>query len=284
MANYHNDFEYRGRCKLSDITDYHHLENWSNNTFIGISNFPFSIMANANQYLDYFNIICTGTNTFNVTLKEMGSPSSTTTNINATTVVSMLQSYLKTGEYLKDHFYFVNFGTKAHLTANESFLHQDETAMFIYQYLSPKKQVTKELKSLDGLSININTIISKKNINVGLKMTDVPMFNYVYIPCLDRYYYVQSESLINDFTTFELVEDVLMSFDSLIRQQTAFVERQENTYNLDIIDNYRSFENECSYTYVELTNTLFDVTSTGTTIGGVNRNLRFVLTVVGDNS
>ena len=68
-------------------------------------------------------------------------------------------------------------------------------------------------------------------------------FNYVYIQPLNRYYYVQSVELVtNKIARLYLQEDVLMSFKDLIKDQTAFISRNENDYDLDIVDDYVQYD------------------------------------------
>lgn len=160
-----------------------------------------------------------------------------------------------------------------------------DNAIEIYLLKSPRKQVTKSLKSVGIISGNYTKPITYRSISLDIvNHSDLPFFNYLYIPELKRYYYVQESTQIKGFEQLTLVEDVLMSWDSLIRSQTAYVTRNENTYDVDIIDNQRTFKNENTFTYTELTTELFDVDTTGSTIGGVDRGVRFVLTIVGDSN
>lgn len=96
---------------------------------------------------------------------------------------------------------------------------------------------------LDKTLAEVGTILGTFNQAIGLKTIDVDIagyardFNYVWIPTLRRYYYVDSVDLISaDVTRLHLKEDVLMSWKSLIRSQTAFIERQENVYDDDLVD------------------------------------------------
>ena len=56
--------------------------------------------------------------------------------------------------------------------------------------------------------------------------------NYIYIAELNRYYYVDSVTVINnDLREFHLKVDVLQSYEADIRALTCFVERNENLYD-----------------------------------------------------
>ena len=96
---------------------------------------------------------------------------------------------------------------------------------------------------LDKTLTEVGMILGTFNQAIGLKSIDVDItgyardFNYVWIPTLRRYYYVDSVDLVSaNITRLHLKEDVLMSWKALIRAQTAFVERQENVYDADLVD------------------------------------------------
>ncbi len=57
-------------------------------------------------------------------------------------------------------------------------------------------------------------------------------YNYVYIEKLKRYYFVESKRIINNsFVEYDLIEDVLMSFKDLIREQNILVTESEMAFN-----------------------------------------------------
>lgn len=62
-------------------------------------------------------------------------------------------------------------------------------------------------------------------------------FNYVYIPALSRYYYVENYTyLTNNLVELNLRIDVLMTYRVGIKQLDAFIDRNEFAYNPGIID------------------------------------------------
>ena len=140
-----------------------------------------------------------------------------------------------------------------------------KTALITYLQSSDDDHVTKSLTE-------VGTILGKFNKMIGLKRIDIDLtgfahgFNYVWIPSLKRYYYVDSVEMPSaDITRLHLREDVLMSWSDLIRSQTAFVERQENTYDDDLTDemcNY-TYEKAISISSITMTNNVF--TNTGNT-------------------
>lgn len=57
-------------------------------------------------------------------------------------------------------------------------------------------------------------------------------YNYVYIEKLKRYYFVESKRIINNsLVEYDLIEDVLMSFKDLIRQQNILLTESETAFN-----------------------------------------------------
>ena len=89
-------------------------------------------------------------------------------------------------------------------------------------------------------------IVDKKTIEGTLKTTiDITNFsiifnffeewdnyNYVYIEKLKRYYFVESKRIVNNsLVEYDLVEDVLMSFRDLIREQNILLTESETAFN-----------------------------------------------------
>ena len=89
-------------------------------------------------------------------------------------------------------------------------------------------------------------IVDKKTIEGTLKTTiDITDFsvifnffeewnnyNYIYIEKLKRYYFVKSKRIVNNsLIEYDLIEDVLMSFKDLIRQQNILLTESETAFN-----------------------------------------------------
>ena len=89
-------------------------------------------------------------------------------------------------------------------------------------------------------------IVDKKTIEGTLKTTiDITNFsvifnffeewndyNYVYIEKLKRYYFVESKRIVNNsLIEYDLIEDGLMSFKDLIRQQNILLTESETAFN-----------------------------------------------------
>ena len=152
-----------------------------------------------------------------------------------------------------------------------------KTALITYLQSSDDDHVTKSLTE-------VGTILGKFNKMIGLKRIDIDLtgfahgFNYVWIPSLKRYYYVDSVEMPSaDITRLHLREDVLMSWSALIRNQTAFIERQENVYDDDLTDEMVSYayEKVVSIDSITMTNDIFTNTE--------NTDKDFVVETVGGN-
>ena len=89
-------------------------------------------------------------------------------------------------------------------------------------------------------------IVDKKTIEGTLKTTiditdfsvifnffeDWNNYNYVYIEKLKRYYFVESKRIVNNsLVEYDLIEDVLMSFKDLIREQNILLTESEIAFS-----------------------------------------------------
>ncbi len=120
---------------------------------------------------------------------------------------------------------------------------ENVNVIMLYHLNSSNNTVTKSITWIATYPVTFNRPITYRNLMLDVKLgaNDVH-FNYVYIASLHRYYFVTEMTLTNDWSQLTLHEDVLMSFDALIRSQTAFVERNENNYDTDKTDNLISFD------------------------------------------
>lgn len=80
-------------------------------------------------------------------------------------------------------------------------------------------------------------------------------FNYVYIPVLERYYFISNPILVTpELFRYELAEDVLMTFKTQFRELDAFISRNEFDYNLLVKDELYPFEYKKEVLVHEVTN------------------------------
>lgn len=156
-----------------------------------------------------------------------------------------------------------------------SFDIQGLTTLWLYKQNDENDKLSKSLTFVDIIQGKFNHSIGLKTINIDVINYSLN-YNYVYYPKLNRYYYVDSIELVSaDYTRLHLKEDVLMSWATLIKSQSAFVTRYENSTETALVDN--RFPLEDKLTLEELS-----VTDTGT--GSlVNCTLNFNLTYTKPN-
>lgn len=110
--------------------------------------------------------------------------------------------------------------------------------IILYYNHSDRKALTKDLT--DDLSIN--NVYFKDEVNRSspiLSLTsnvDLSMYNYLYIPDLDRYYYINDIKYSKQHIYINCSIDVLMSFRSDILQLTTIINRSSSSYNLYLDD------------------------------------------------
>lgn len=92
-------------------------------------------------------------------------------------------------------------------------------------------------------------------INLG----STPNFNYVYLPIFNRFYFVTNITFMaNNLWVMTLSVDVLMSYkDEIIAQKDVYIERQEYSYDLSVVDPLLTSENRVTITETEYANTFF---------------------------
>lgn len=104
-------------------------------------------------------------------------------------------------------------------------------------YLSNALTLNGNLRSNDSGNILSPTIYLEMNSD------SVPTYNYCYIPSFNRYYFITNIAPTrNDYWEVDMKEDVLMSFKTEIKNQTALVARNENEYNEYLEDSLVVFD------------------------------------------
>lgn len=141
------------------------------------------------------------------------------------------------------------------------------TSIHTYTQNSENNVLDKDITLYSIIQGQFNHSISVKNVNIDIVQRELIAFNYVWIPSLNRYYYVDSVDIISaDVKRIHLKEDVLMSWQALIKEQEVFVTRYGNSSNTNLVDERRPLEDVLSIEYViptstalgSLVNTTFD--------------------------
>ena len=99
------------------------------------------------------------------------------------------------------------------------------------------------------------------DMSLTLEIEELPLFNYVYIAQLNRYYYVTDIVSLNyKLWSISLSVDVLMSYKNALLSCSAFVDRNENTFDNKIIDKKRVIEQGYDVEVSTITNELINDT------------------------
>ena len=140
------------------------------------------------------------------------------------------------------------------------------TGMIIYKSNSERNKLTKSLTDLGIIQGKFNNQIAVKSISIDIEdYESLANFNYVYIPKLKRYYYVNNVIFASSkFTTLQLLEDVLMSWQDLIRSQSAYLTRYSGETNYDLVDDRLPLEDTVTIEYDVHTATVSDITKVNT--------------------
>ena len=107
-----------------------------------------------------------------------------------------------------------------------------------YYNKSDKRYLNKDIEA-KYRDIPIQILTPSSIINPTLKVSSGLIgqnVNYVYIPDLRRYYYIDNYIMENGFVIIECKVDVLMSFKNEILSEKVIASRSSNRYNLYLPD------------------------------------------------
>lgn len=126
--------------------------------------------------------------------------------------------------------------------ASYNFVKDPDTPMIniqLYQCTAERNRVNKTdyMKLVGSIFGVLRDEASITSPDILVEGKTLPTFNYVYIREFNRYYYVtELTSVRSNLWDIALDVDVLMTYNTAIRQCTAYVDRNENTYNKKVID------------------------------------------------
>ena len=108
---------------------------------------------------------------------------------------------------------------------------------------------------------------------ITIELNEFPRFNYVYINAFNRYYYVTNVVCVRkNLYEIALSIDVLMSYKEGLLSLDAFIDRNEFTYNSDIVDNQWVIEQGTKKKTKKISPAIFRTTArvaiVGTDLGG----------------
>lgn len=139
--------------------------------------------------------------------------------------------------FTSDNEEFVTVDNKQFYVKN--FTYKNFVTIELYVNKSERNRVDKgdfltELGVISGVFRNDISIIKP---SFSIELNEPPTFNYVHIKEFNRFYYVDSiEYNNNKIYTINCSIDILMSNRFNIREQTAFIKRNEYIYNRHIPD------------------------------------------------
>lgn len=111
--------------------------------------------------------------------------------------------------------------------------------------------------------------------SIVYQSTDVPTFNYVYIPIFNRYYYVTSLSSVSkNVWRMELNCDVLMTYKEQIFLLQGVIGRQEIDFNPLLVDNELPTQNNPIVEVIDIPSDAFNTQTS-------DAEHNFLLTVIG---
>ena len=109
-----------------------------------------------------------------------------------------------------------------------------EVEIVLYQNKAEANRVdkTSELVLVDTITGTMRDSISVTDMSIEIEYP-IPTFNYVYIPLLNRYYFVDDiTAVVYGVWSVALSVDVLMTYKDTIKTLEAFVDRSQSNYNL----------------------------------------------------
>ena len=103
----------------------------------------------------------------------------------------------------------------------------------LYKNTSEENAIEKIITDKKTIEGTLKTTIDITNFSVIFNFfEDWNNYNYVYIEKLKRYYFVESKRIVNNsLVEYDLIEDVLMSFKDLIREQNILLTESETAFN-----------------------------------------------------
>ena len=120
---------------------------------------------------------------------------------------------------------------------------------YLYYNKSDKRYMNKDLQAItyegsDHIDIEFKEDSSIVDPTFILRtQSKVLEGNYIYVPNLNRYYYINNYTLSHERIYIECHVDVLMSFKKEIKNENVIVKRNEKLFNMYLDDNQYKVQN-----------------------------------------
>lgn len=115
----------------------------------------------------------------------------------------------------------------------------------LYTNLSEKNHLDKDITQQGSITGTLKEDCSIINPVIKVESFygfDLTTCNYAYIPEFDRYYFINNINCVGKLYELNMHVDVLSTYKSAIRSNTAIVSRQQNNYNLYLQDgNFKTY-------------------------------------------
>ena len=117
----------------------------------------------------------------------------------------------------------------------------------LYNNVSDSREINKNLTELSTINITLYL-----DTNVATPVFKVKNFinnaNYMYVPDLHRYYYINNYTLSNQCVYLHCSVDVLETYKTEILNSECLISRSENDYNDNIVDTLAPITESTVYT------------------------------------
>ena len=117
----------------------------------------------------------------------------------------------------------------------------------LYNNVSDSRKINKDLTELSTINITLYL-----DTNVETPVFKVKNFinnaNYMYVPDLHRYYYINNYTLSNQCVYLHCSVDVLETYKTEILNSEYLISRSENDYNDNIVDTLAPITENTVYT------------------------------------
>lgn len=117
----------------------------------------------------------------------------------------------------------------------------------LYNNVSDSRKINKNLTELSTINITLYL-----DTNVATPVFKIKHFtnnaNYMYVPDLHRYYYINNYTLSNQCVYLHCAVDVLETYKTEILNSECLISRSENDYNDNIVDTLAPITENTVYT------------------------------------
>ena len=117
----------------------------------------------------------------------------------------------------------------------------------LYNNVSDSREINKNLTEISTINITLylDTNVTTPVFKVKNFINNV---NYMYVPDLHRYYYINNYTLSNQCVYLHCSVDVLETYKTEILNSECLISRSENDYNDNIVDTLAPITENTVYT------------------------------------